>query len=167
MSQFQNSSPRLPQPTSAIAAGLWLSSKRKLEKNCFTLSRVGLSLSPLCNPGKHKIYASEFFDCIKCRSMLLNLIWILVFCSCKLMVQPPFFLLNRVEPIFPLTLVVALHCSLACIVRYRLPGDCLQTLSLFSIFHLPWTNHPYQGPFFPSFFLIIVWSCTMYLGGLL
>ena len=66
-------------------------------------------------------------------STLLIWIWILAFCLCNTL----FFMLFRVEPILPLTLVVALRSCLPGIARYLL-GDCLKnSKSLFSIFRLP------------------------------
>ena len=85
------------------------------------------------------IYSGEpqnlcFTDYKKCRSTLLIRIWILAFCLCNAL----FLLLFSVEPILPLTLVVALHSSLPGIARYRRPGDYMKfSLFLFSIFCLP------------------------------
>ena len=92
-------------------------------KQYYVLKSRTLSLHPIL----------QIPDYTKCRSTLLIPIWIHAFFLCN----PLFSLLYSVEPILPLTLVVALHSSLPGIARYRRLGDGMKiSLSLFSIFPL-------------------------------
>ena len=83
------------------------------------------------HPAKHKICASLITRNVGPPSKFV--IRIMNMDSGFLPMQALFF--RCVEPIFPLTMAVALCSCLPWIARYRLPGDCMKiSLSLFSIF---------------------------------